>query len=90
MYAFRATEETLQRVVWTLICGLRPVRQEIGFVFRYRLERIVLLRRSFTVSPLPRVFPSHRVRYLGQDERIPLIYWCLNTLTLQIDELDVP
>jgi hypothetical protein len=90
MYAFRATEETLQRVVWTLICGLRPVRHEIGFVFRYRLERIISLRRSFTVRPPPRVFPSHRVRYFGQNDRIPLIYCCLNMLTLQIDELDVP
>ena len=38
----------MQRVVWTLDSGLRPVRHEIRFVFRYRLERIVLLRRSFT------------------------------------------
>lgn len=76
--------------MWTLVCGLRPVRHEIRFVFRYRLERIVLLRRGFMVRPPPRVFPSHRVRYFSQNERIPVIYRCLNTLTLQIDELNVP
>jgi len=32
----------LQRVVWTLVSGLRPVKPEIRFVFRYRFERIVL------------------------------------------------
>jgi len=82
----------LQRVVWTLVCRFRPVRHEMlfFFLFRYRLERIVLLRRSFTVRPPPRVFASHRVRYFSQNERIPVIYCCLNTLTLQIDELNVP
>lgn len=80
----------LQRVVWTLVCRFRPVRHEIRFVFRYRLKRIVLLRRSFTVRPPPRVFASHCVRYFSQNERIPVIYCCLNTLTLQIDELNVP
>jgi hypothetical protein len=79
----------LQRVVWTLVCGFRPVRHEMRFVFRYLLERIVLLRGSFTVRTPPRVFSSHRVRYFSQKERIPVIYCCLNKLTLQVDELNV-